>query len=86
MTMYTSRACPTCVVPQLLFVTNVVDGKIALYCSDCGAVYRAPDGLDFAYGDSPDDMSKFRPATLDEIEEAGLRQSAHPAQEPVRFP
>ncbi len=86
MTMYVSIECPTCVVPPLLFVRNVVDGKIALYCNDCGAVYRLPDGLDFAYGGSPDDMSKFRSATLAEIEEVGFRQWARAAQGPVRFP
>ena len=86
MTMYISRECPTCVVPPLLFVRNVADGKIALYCDDCGGVYRAPDGLDFAYGDTPIDISKFRPATLTEIEEAGFERSARAAQGPVKFP
>ncbi len=94
--MYVSvEECPTCLVEPLLFVRNVrrgghlhpdhVDGKIG-YCDDCGGVYTAPDGWGFLYGDVPVDMSKFRPATLAEIEEAGYGKWARAAQGPMPFP
>ena len=85
MTAYEAADCPTCVVEPLLFVRNTADGKIALYCDDCGGVYTTPDAVDFMYGDRPINMSTFRPATLAEIKRAGLQELARPVPGPVKF-
>jgi len=86
MTAYEAGDCPTCVVEPLLFVRNTIDGKIALYCNDCGGVYTTPDAVDFAYGDRSIDLSTFRPATLAEIKQADLEKLARPVRGPVKFP
>jgi hypothetical protein len=86
MTFYTPRDCQVCGIPPLLFVRNGLDGRVLLYCFDCGGVYTAPDAQDLAYGDRSVDMTNFVPIGLDEIERAGYGKVARPVSGPVRFP
>lgn len=86
MTMYTPRDCQVCGIPPLLFVRNTLDGRVVLYCFDCGGVFSAPEGADLAYGDVPIDIGMFAPAEMQEIERAGHGPYAKPVSGFFKFP
>ena len=54
---YGAGDCLICRLAPVVFVTNDADGRVSLYCPDCGGLYRAPDQGEFAYGDRPIDKS-----------------------------
>ena len=63
--------CPICRQGQLTAMTSISTGQMVVMCDDCESQWRSPSDAESFEKALKEELRDIRPATLDEVHQAG---------------